>query len=149
MSRTAISIGLAALCLAAMGCASTAPAVPAPSATPPAASPDAGHSDIGLFSVEEVRAAVEEGALLVDARGPQSFAKGHIPGAVNIPCNSDVGYDLLPADLARTVIFYCGGPQCSASKKAAMKALERGHQRVGEFKGGYPAWTAAYGDASK
>jgi len=124
------------------GCATTAPAVP--EVSPVEAAPE-----IGLLTVEDVHREVKAGAFLVDARGPGSFEKGHIPGAVNIPCNSEMDYDRLPEDLARMVIFYCGGPRCSASNKAAHRAIARGHARVAEFKGGYPAWAASVGADAK
>ena len=136
----ALSLGL--------GCATTPP--PVDSALPePEAAPIVADVEIGLLSVEEVHAAVRDGAFLVDARGPESFSLGHIPGAVNIPCRSELDYSKLPDDRSRLVIFYCGGPRCSASHTAALRAMELGHERVAEFKGGYPAWTGAYGAAAE
>ena len=51
---------------------------------------------------------VKNGALLVDVRTPQEFAKGHVSGAINIP------YDQVANRIAelgdnnsREVVFYC------------------------------------------
>jgi tRNA 2-selenouridine synthase SelU len=42
-----------------------------------------------LVSVEEVVAAAHDGAVVLDVRSPGEFAKGHIPGAVNVPLFTD------------------------------------------------------------
>ncbi|MFO0744602.1 MAG: rhodanese-like domain-containing protein [Myxococcota bacterium] len=91
----------------------------------------------------EVDAAVKSGAVLVDARGPEEFAKGHIAGAINIPAGDEAALAQLPADKATPVIFYCGGPACNASTKDAQKAKALGYQKVAEYKGGYPEWSKA------
>ena len=118
----------------ASGCAST----PETTAT--------ADSKIAHHSWAEVEAAMASGAVLVDARGPDSFAKGHIAGAVNIPYKAEAGdkaWANLPADKNTPVITYCGGPKCSASLKCAEKVVAMGYTKVGEYKGGYPEWAAS------
>lgn len=60
-----------------------------------------------IISGEEARRLVEhQGATLVDVRNPQEFAKGAVPGALNLPLH------VLPLrhnelDMSKPVILYC------------------------------------------
>lgn len=99
-----------------------------------------GSHDFQVMSWEQVEAAMAEGAVLVDARGAESFSKGHIEGAINVPAGDDAALSKLPGDTQTQLIFYCGGPACSASTKCARKAQTKGYTRVAEYKGGYPEW---------
>ncbi len=94
---------------------------------------------------KEVKSAQEAGAVVVDARGAASYAKGHIPGAISVPVSDAAAMSRLPEDKATKLIFYCGGPKCPASTKAAAKASGAGFTDVSDFRGGYPAWKARYG----
>ena len=110
-------------------------------ATPPASEAAETHHEVALYTWEQVAEAMASGAVLVDARGPQSYASGHIEGAINIPCSGpDESYAALPADRDAQLVFYCGGPACPASHKGAMTAARLGHKRLAEYKGGYPDW---------
>jgi rhodanese-related sulfurtransferase len=86
--------------------------------------------------------AMGAGGMLVDSRGPKSFATGHIAGAVNVPYKDEAAHSALPEDKATAVIFYCSGPVCSASTKGAEKALTMGYSNVKEYRGGYPDWAS-------
>jgi len=97
---------------------------------------------IPVLDLAEVNTATANGAMLVDARSAESYAAGHIDGAINIPCRDRDAYSQLPENKDTQLIFYCGGPQCRASNKGALKAMMRGHMNVAEFKGGFPAWSA-------
>ena len=92
-----------------------------------------------------VKAAQESGAVLVDARGAASFAKGHIPGAISVPLGDEATMTRLPGDKSTKLIYYCGGPSCAASTRAAAKATKAGYTEGADFRGGFPAWKARYG----
>ncbi len=97
------------------------------------------------IKVAELKKIVLEGAepvfTLVDARPPNRFAEGHLPGAVNIFTKKfDEQKDLLPTDKNQLVIFYCGGPRCGLSPKAAKKAKKLGYTNVRVYKMGEPDW---------
>ena len=89
---------------------------------------------------DQVSAAMAKGATLCDARSKGGFDAGHIKGAVHTPYREENGMAALPADKASQLIFYCGGPACSASLKAAKVAAGLGYTNIGEYKGGYPEW---------
>jgi rhodanese-related sulfurtransferase len=92
---------------------------------------------------------VDKGAdsVIVDARPARKFKKGHVPGAINISARElEDKWDMLPADKAAEVIFYCGGYKCPLSTKSAAKAVAQGYTNVRLFQAGYPAWKEAYGE---
>lgn len=90
-------------------------------------------------------------ATVYDARPlKRKYAEGHVPGAIGMPFSQfDKMTDLLPADKASPVVFYCGGLKCKLSLKSAMKAKEMGYTNVSLFQGGYPEWKKAFGEGVK
>jgi rhodanese-related sulfurtransferase len=84
-------------------------------------------------------------ALFVDARSPEEFAEGHIPGALNLP------HDLVAVDTSlvatidtggNPVIAYCGGEGCDVSIAVAEEFCLAGHERVAVYADGFPEWEA-------
>lgn len=74
-------------------------------------------------------------AIVYDARGEESFEKGHIDGSILYAGAT------LPEDKASAIVFYCGGPRCAAAPKAARKAIEQGYTNVMVFTGGWIEWS--------
>lgn len=65
---------------------------------------------------------IQDGALLIDARGPQEFAGGHIENAVNIPHDriaQKIGDH--EADKSRSIVVYCHSGARSAMAVRALK----------------------------
>ncbi len=107
---------------------------------------------IGSVSAAYVKTALAKGkAVVVDARPKKrKYAKGHVPGAISIPDRVfDKQTQMLPADKATPLIFYCGGLKCPLSVKSAVKAKKLGYTDVKVFQGGYPAWKKAFGEGVK
>jgi len=132
--------GLLAATLLCLGCATEGATRGA--SDPGAASAHPSHT-FPVMTWSEVEAAVDAGAVLVDARSAKGFQKGHITGAINVPWRDAEAYGALPGDRATALIFYCGGPRCSASARAAQQAHVLGFAQVAEYKGGYPEWVAS------
>jgi len=89
--------------------------------------------------VHSDRESGERGFVVLDARSPDAFARGHVPGAINVPhgridARSTAG---LPKD--RLIVTYCDGIGCNASTKAALKLAELGFA-VKEMLGGLDWW---------
>ncbi len=78
---------------------------------------------------------------LVDARTQVEFSESHIPGSVLVPARL-VTKKLpeLVKDKARLVVFYCNGPNCTKTVKAAKAALSVGYTNIAEYKEGLPGW---------
>ena len=81
---------------------------------------------------------------VVDARTRVEYEENHIAGAVNCPASQTQA--LLPKlvkDKSRELIFYCNGPKCTKSQKAARAAIALGYQNVLEYNEGLPGWGKA------
>lgn len=65
----------------------------------------------------------------------------HIRGSVNIDLERMA--EELPAEKNRKIVFYCLGEKCTASWRAAEKAVSLGYTNVYAFRAGLPAWVAA------
>jgi rhodanese-related sulfurtransferase len=81
--------------------------------------------------------------VLLDARLPELFSRGHIPGAVNLPVSSFAA--VLPQHLsrlqsARLIIVYCGGPLCGDAVDLAGKLYEKGFKDILIYRGGMGDW---------
>ena len=78
---------------------------------------------------------------LLDVRPADEFARGHLPGALNIPL------DQLDAALGSVtqnvpVVAYCRGPYCVLSYEAVAYLRARGIDAM-RLEDGYPEWKAA------
>lgn len=65
---------------------------------------------------------IKDGALLIDARGPQEFSGGHIAGAINIPHNM-ISHKIgeYAVDKTRPIVVYCHSGGRSAMAVHALK----------------------------
>ena len=80
----------------------------------------------------------EKNYIILDARRPDEFAEGHIPGAINIP-NEEIGtVDIaeLP-DKSQLILVYCRSGR--RSKDASEKLVKLGYTNIVEF-GGILDW---------
>jgi rhodanese-related sulfurtransferase len=74
-------------------------------------------------------ATADPGFAIVDARSPEAYAAGHIPGALTRT-------DPLPDE---PVVVYCWGPGCNGATKLAREIASLGHP-VKEMIGGFEYW---------
>jgi rhodanese-related sulfurtransferase len=81
---------------------------------------------------------------LIDARTRVEYAEGHIEGAQSCPA-SEIASTLpsMVPDHSRQLVFYCNGPKCTKSQKAARAAIALGYSNVLEYNEGLPAWREA------
>jgi rhodanese-related sulfurtransferase len=81
----------------------------------------------------------------VDANGAQTRAKmGVIPGAILLTSSSQ--YDAakeLPKAKDQKLVFYCANTMCTASEKAAERAIEAGYTDVSILPEGIKGWKEA------
>jgi len=91
---------------------------------------EAATKDVGPFKV-------------VDVRYPADFAKGHVPGAINLPSNKWTAAGAEKAGLSKDGInyLYCYNPTCHLAANAAVALIALGYQVV-EVEGGWSTWTA-------
>lgn len=81
---------------------------------------------------------------LIDSRPASVYAKGTIPGAINIPYpklkNSKDVEKLLGEDKNRELIFFCGGLHCNLAPGSAIVAKNAGYTNLKLYHLGFPAW---------
>lgn len=93
------------------------------------------------ITLDEFRTHLKSGtAVIVDARAPKDFRKGHVTGAINLPSGEETAYfakfqkDASPDQL---VIVYCGGPDCPAGDNVATFLTSHGYTNVRVYT---PGW---------
>lgn len=88
----------------------------------------------------------EDDWTLVDVLHREQYEKEHIPGAHNIPLQSDDFVDqvneLVDSEDGR-VIVYCANDACELSPQAARKLERAGFDNVIDFEGGIEEWKEA------
>ena len=100
---------------------------------------DSQFKDVSISELKELIA--KKSATIVDVNSKASFAKAHVTGAVHFGSNAERFETVLPKDKSTLIVAYCGGPECTAWKKAAIKACELGYTNIRHFSGGIQGWT--------
>ena len=103
-------------------------------------SPDPAHD----ITLDDVQQHVRNGsAIIIDARGPQRFAEGHVRGAINIPAGEHMeAYRqqyLQDVDPQQLVIIYCSSPTCHASDMVYEYLIGFGFTNMRVFSDGWVA----------
>ncbi len=81
--------------------------------------------------------------VLIDARIPELYVEGHLPGAMSLPYTEVDDY--IDSFMAQTpkeepIIIYCSGYGCPDSFDLTNYLLAEGYLDVSVFAGGYPQW---------
>src|SRR4029077_18032126 len=66
------------------------------------------------------------GIVLIDARTPEAYARGHVPGAINLPHRTIDSSTTASLPRDTVCVTYCDGVFCNASTKAAAKLTALG-----------------------
>jgi rhodanese-related sulfurtransferase len=110
-------------------------------ATPPSYDPKVDS----LLTMEDAFALWQtKQAIFLDAREPDEYAEGHIPGAINFPFEewdqywADIQAKLTPES---RIVCYCGGLDCEASLDMARELKVQGYPNSYIFFGGIKKWT--------
>ncbi len=104
---------------------------------------DADIKDISITKVKSLVDDPKSGVVLIDARAPQDFSAGHIPGAKNLPMNSFTGRegDLDPAIASgKAIVVYGDNPGSSIARGTTKRMLASGYEGVFFFSGGLSEW---------
>ena len=64
--------------------------------------------------------------IVVDARGANAFAKGHVKGAINIPHRDMTATRMAEYPKDKVFVVYCAGPHCNGANKAALRLARLG-----------------------
>lgn len=89
----------------------------------------------------DVHDALGRGAdfVLLDVRSPALFAKGHVPGAINLPHGKIVESKLADWPKGTLFVTYCAGPHCNGAARGALRLAKLGRP-VKIMAGGITGW---------
>ena len=79
----------------------------------------------------------EDNLVLVDVRAAEDYAKGHIPGAINLP--KDRWHDTKALNKNKINVVYCYSQQCHLAANACVHFAGLDYP-VMELEGGFGAW---------
>ena len=120
--------------------------MPTPVSEIPAAPPAAAAAHLAAgFAFEtdcwDVHAALAQGAdfVLLDVRAPALFARGHVPGAINLPHGKLIAAKLAAWSEDTLFVTYCAGPHCNGAARGALRLARLG-RRVKLMAGGIAGW---------
>ena len=82
--------------------------------------------------------AAEDNLVIIDVREAEDYAKGHIPGAINLPRGRWENAQGLSRD--KTNVVYCYTQQCHLAANACVQFAGQGYP-VMELDGGFAVWT--------
>lgn len=100
----------------------------------------------GFYNIttDELKARIDNKSdknfIIVDIRDDESYAQGHIPGAINIPLN-ELGYRVFSLDKTKDIIVYCFTG--ATSEVACQILVKAGFKDVYNVIGGIKAWNYA------
>jgi rhodanese-related sulfurtransferase len=115
------------------------------SATPAAPPAEAEAHFAAEFSFQtdcwDVHDSLAKGAdfVLLDVRGPALFAKGHVPGAINLPHGKIITSRMTDWPMETLFVVYCAGPHCNGAARGALRLARLGRP-VKLMAGGVTGW---------
>ncbi|MCF2515766.1 rhodanese-like domain-containing protein [Sphingomonas sp. G124] len=77
--------------------------------------------------------------VLLDVRSPALFAKGHVPGAINLPHGKIIGSKIAAWPENTLFVTYCAGPHCNGAARGALRLAQLGRP-VKIMAGGITGW---------
>jgi len=91
------------------------------------------------WDVHDAFASGEPDFVLLDVRSPALFARGHVPGAVNLPHGKLVAGKLAAWPADTLFVTYCAGPHCNGAARGALRLARLGRP-VKIMAGGLTGW---------
>ncbi len=77
--------------------------------------------------------------VLLDVRSPEQYARGHVPGALNLPQGKLVEAKLRDYPMDTLFVVYCAGPHCNGAHRGAERLARLGRP-VKLMIGGVTGW---------
>jgi len=97
--------------------------------------------NVPRISIDELKVLMEQKTVLViDVRDPESFAKGRIPGAVNVDYTQMLKEAGTFAGEKRTIVTYCACANEMTAARASVDLAAKGIAGAKALKGGWDEW---------
>jgi len=104
------------------------------------------NESIGIIDIETLKKKIDESNdfVLLDARGPVSYAEEHIVGAISLPVNDakNRAESIIP-DKNKEIIAYCGSINFPTSAILAEILIDMGYTNIANYEGGIKDWKEA------
>ena len=99
--------------------------------------------NVPRITIDELKVLMDRKAVLVlDVRDPESFAKGRIPGAVNVDYTQILKQAGKFAGEKRTIVAYCACANEMTAARASVDLAAKGIAGAKALKGGWDEWVA-------
>ena len=97
--------------------------------------------NVPRITIDELKVLMEQKSVLViDVRDPESFAKGRIPGSVNVDYTQVLRQADRFAGERRTIVAYCACANEMTAARAAVDLAATGMPGAKALKGGWDEW---------
>ena len=97
--------------------------------------------NVPRITIDELKVLMEQKSVLViDVRDPESFAKGRIPGSVNVDYTQVLRQADRFAGEQRTIVAYCACANEMTAARAAVDLAATGVPGAKALKGGWDEW---------
>ena len=91
------------------------------------------------WDVHEAMTLAHPGFVLLDVRSPAAYARGHVPGAINLPHAKIIEAKMREYASDTLFVVYCAGPHCNGADRAALRLAWLGRP-VKIMIGGITGW---------
>lgn len=91
------------------------------------------------WDVHHSLASGEHDFVLLDVRGSEKYAAGHVPGAIDLAHRKIIGSRIAEYPEGTVFVTYCAGPHCNGAARAAIRLARLG-RRVKIMAGGITGW---------
>ncbi|MES2325183.1 MAG: rhodanese-like domain-containing protein [Pseudomonadota bacterium] len=81
----------------------------------------------------------EHDFVLLDVRGSEKYAAGHVPGAIDLAHRKIIGSRIAEYPEGTVFVTYCAGPHCNGAARAAIRLARLGRP-VKIMAGGITGW---------
>lgn len=113
------------------------PAAPAPQALEHFERQFAFETD--CWDTHEALQDAHPGFVLLDVRGPEAYARGHVAGAVHLPHRKIIASKMAQWPAETLFVTYCAGPHCNGAARAVARIAALGRP-VKIMAGGITGW---------
>ncbi len=91
------------------------------------------------WDVHHALACGQQDFVLLDVRGTEKYAAGHVPGALDLAHGKIIGSKLAQYPADTLFVVYCAGPHCNGAARAAVRLARLGRP-VKLMTGGITGW---------
>lgn len=115
-------------------------AIPAAPSAAALAHFEAGFSyETDCWDVHDALGGGKQDFVLLDVRGTEKYAAGHVPGALDLAHRKIIGSTIAEFPEDTLFVVYCAGPHCNGAARAAVRLAKLG-RAVKLMTGGVTGW---------